>query len=65
MKKTLVFFLSIIFLTISFAQKQIVNGVVIDKQAQKIVEAVSKKITTDSPILIAYVHYRQYRIMQL
>ena len=40
MKKTLVFFLSIIFLTISFAQKQIVNGVVIDKQAQKIVEAV-------------------------
>ena len=54
MKKTLVFLICLFLINLSFAQKEIVNGVVIDKQAQKIVEAVSKKITTDSPILISY-----------
>lgn len=54
MKKTLIFLICLFCIHISFAQKQIVNGVVIDKQAEKIIEAVSKKITTDSPILIAY-----------
>ena len=54
MKKTIVFLICLFLINLSFAQKEIVNGVVIDKQAQKIVEAVSKKITTDSPILISY-----------
>ena len=54
MKKTLVFLICLFLINLSFAQKEIVNGVGIDKQAQKIVEAVSKKITTDSPILISY-----------
>lgn len=54
MKKTLVFLICLFLINLSFAQKEIVNGVVIDKQAQKIVEAVSKKIKTDSPILISY-----------
>jgi outer membrane lipoprotein-sorting protein len=54
MKKTLIFLICLFCIHISFAQKQIINGVVIDKQAEKIIEAVSKKITTDSPILIAY-----------
>lgn len=54
MKKTLVFLICLFLINLSFAQKEIVNGVVIDKQAQKIVEAVSKKVTTDSPILISY-----------
>ena len=54
MKKTLVFLICLFLINLSFAQKEIVNGVVIDKQAQKIVEKKKKKITTDSPILISY-----------
>ncbi len=54
MKKTLVFLLSIFMLTVAFAQREIVNGVVVDKQAQSIIESVSKKISTDSPLLINY-----------
>lgn len=54
MKKSLVFLVCIFFVIFSFAQKEIVNGVVVDKQAQKIVDAVSKKVKTDSPMIISY-----------
>lgn len=54
MKKSLAFLLCIFLFTISFAQREIVNGVVVDKQAQNIIENVSKKISTDSPLLINY-----------
>lgn len=54
MKKSLAFLISIFLFTISFAQREKVNGVVIDKQAQNIIDNVSKKITTDSPLLINY-----------
>jgi outer membrane lipoprotein-sorting protein len=54
MKKSLAFLLCIFLFTISFAQREIVNGVVVDKQAQNIIESVSKKISTDSPLLINY-----------
>lgn len=54
MKKSLVFLICIFFVIFSFAQKEIVNGVVVDKQAQKIVDAVSKKVKTDSPMIISY-----------
>lgn len=54
MKKSLAFLLCIFLFTISFAQREIVNGVVVDKQAQSIIESVSKKISTDSPLLINY-----------
>lgn len=54
MKKSLVFLLCICFFTIAFAQREMVNGVVVDKQAQSIIESVSKKISTDSPLLINY-----------
>lgn len=54
MKKSLVFLICIFFVIFSFAQKEIVNGVVVDKQAQKIVDAVSKKVKADSPMIISY-----------
>lgn len=54
MKKSIVFILCIFFFTITFAQREIVNGVVVDKQAQNIIESVSKKISIDSPLLINY-----------
>lgn len=54
MKKSLAFLFSLFLLTITFAQREIVNGVVIDKQAQSIIDKVSKKITTDTPLLINY-----------
>lgn len=54
MKKSLVFLVCIFFVIFSFAQKEIVNGVVVDKQAQKIVDAVSKKVKADSPMIISY-----------
>lgn len=54
MKKSLAFLLCIFLFTISFAQREIVNGVVVDKQAENIIKNVSNKVTTDSPILIAY-----------
>ncbi len=54
MKKSLAFLLCIYLFTISFAQREIVNGVVVDKQAQNIIENVSKKISIDSPLLINY-----------
>lgn len=54
MKKSFLFFVCIFLSNFIFAQREIVDGVVIDKQAQSIVNAVSKKVTADSPILISY-----------
>ncbi|MBR5254416.1 MAG: outer membrane lipoprotein carrier protein LolA [Bacteroidales bacterium] len=54
MKKSFLFFVCIFIFSLTFAQREIVDGVVVDKQAQSIVDAVSKKVTTDSPMLISY-----------
>lgn len=54
MKKSFLFFVCIFLSNFIFAQREIVDGVVIDKQAQSIVNAVSKKVTADSPMLISY-----------
>ena len=43
MKKSFLFFVCIFLSNFIFAQREIVDGVVIDKQAQSIVNAVSKK----------------------
>ncbi|HIW87519.1 MAG TPA: hypothetical protein IAC47_04505, partial [Candidatus Onthomorpha intestinigallinarum] len=37
-----------------FAQRELVDGVVVDKTAQKIVDAIARKINTDNPLEISF-----------
>lgn len=55
MKKIVLFILLVIGLTlVTFAQKEIQNGVVVDKQAQKIIKNISSTLKTESPISLNF-----------
>lgn len=54
MKKTLLFIAFISFALFSFSQREIKNGVVIDKQAEKIITNAGSKLKTESPISLTF-----------
>ena len=54
MKKTLLFIAFISFALFSFSQREIKNGVVIDKQAEKIITLAGSKLKTESPISLTF-----------
>ena len=54
MKKTFLFIALISFVSITFGQREIKNGIVIDKQAEKIITNAGSKLKTESPISLTF-----------
>ncbi len=54
MKKTFLFIALISFVSITFGQREVKNGVVIDKQAEKIITNAGSKLKLESPISLIF-----------